>query len=90
MTAAPLPPLPKEFVCTNGLSAYYTADQMQAYARKARADLDAESQRLRKVLAWIDKRCPAYFLEQSPHKIHWEAANDAGACARAALENEHA
>lgn len=40
MSITPLPPLPKEFVCINGLSAYYTADQTQAYAHQARADLE--------------------------------------------------
>ena len=47
MTTTPLPPLPKEFACTNGVWGYYTADQMQAYATQARADLEAENQRLR-------------------------------------------
>lgn len=56
---------------------------------QARADLEAENKRLREALVWIERRCPRIFLEQSPHKIHWEAANDAGACARAALENNH-
>ena len=50
MTTTPLPPLPKEFVCTNGFWAYYTADQMQAYATAARADLEAENKQLREAL----------------------------------------
>ena len=41
---------------------------------------------LQHALEWISRRCPAQFLEQEPHRIHWEAAYDAGACARAALD----
>ena len=35
---------------------------------------------------WIARRCPEQFLKQEPHRVHWEAAYDAGACARAALD----
>lgn len=41
---------------------------------------------MRQALEWISRRCPAQFLQQEPHRIHWEAAYDAGACARAALD----
>lgn len=48
-----------------------------------RADIVDE---LVEALTWIDNRCPKQILEQEPHKAHWEAAHDAGACARAALK----
>ena len=55
MSTTPLPPLPKATVRTDwhtdgcGFPAY-THDQMQAYAQAARADLEAENQRLREAL----------------------------------------
>ena len=36
-------------------------------------------------LRWIERRCPAQLLLQDLHRIHMEAAHDAGACARAAI-----
>ena len=47
--------------------------------------LHALNQELLDALAWIDRRCPAGILLQEPHKVHIEAAFDAGVCARAAL-----
>lgn len=47
MTTTPLPPLPR---ITEDPFRYYTADQMQAYAQQARADLEAENKRLREAL----------------------------------------
>ena len=41
---------------------------------------------LQHALKWIARRCPEQFLKQEPHRVHWEAAYDAGACARAALD----
>jgi hypothetical protein len=41
---------------------------------------------LEHALDWIARRCPEQFLKQEPHRVHWEAAYDAGACARAALD----
>jgi hypothetical protein len=49
-------------------------------------ELRKELQSMRQALEWISRRCPAQFLQQEPHRIHWEAAYDAGACARAALD----
>jgi hypothetical protein len=52
----------------------------------------AELRRLHRVnaelleaLRWIERRCPAQLLQQELHRIHMEAAHDAGACARAAI-----
>ena len=63
MTTTPLPPLPKpdiwshvvtvwrdEVECQIDQGPRFTADQMQAYATAARADLEAENQRLREAL----------------------------------------
>lgn len=44
MTTTPLPPLPEP--THSRLAPDYTAAQMQAYATQARADLEAENQRL--------------------------------------------
>ena len=47
--------------------------------------LRRDAERLREALQWIASRCPTnQFVE--PHRIHLEAAHDAGACARAALK----
>lgn len=48
--------------------------------------LKAENERLREALQWIASRCPTQFVDLQPHRIHLEAAHDAGACARAALQ----
>ena len=63
MTTTPLPPLPEPegtwWSCnTHGQDGLldtgdYTADQMQAYATQARADLEAENARLREALEAI-------------------------------------
>ena len=55
MTTTPLPPLPEPFeIWANdeiGRWIYgYHDDQMQTYASKARADLEAENKRLREAL----------------------------------------
>ena len=49
--------------------------------------LRRENERLREALQWIASRCPTdQFVDLQPHRIHLEAAHDAGACARAALK----
>ena len=48
--------------------------------------LRQEIERLREALQWIASRCPTQFVDLQPHRIHLEAAHDAGACARAALK----
>jgi hypothetical protein len=40
---------------------------------------------LLEALRWIERRCPAQLLLKDLHRIHMEAAHDAGACARAAI-----
>ncbi len=47
--------------------------------------LHAVNQELLEALRWIERRCPAQLLLQDLHRIHMEAAHDAGACARAAI-----
>jgi hypothetical protein len=47
--------------------------------------LHAVNAELLKALKWIDRRCPKHLLDSDPHKIHREAAYDAGASARAAI-----
>ena len=85
MTTPPLPPLPKEFVCTNGLWAYYTADQMQAYATQTRADLEAEVARLREALQNI-KHMKTFAIETTSS---WcPLATEMVEIASAALENK--
>jgi hypothetical protein len=49
------------------------------------AALSAVNQELLEALRWIERRCPAQLLQQELHRIHMEAAHDAGACARAAI-----
>lgn len=51
MTTTPLPPLPETRVI-----GYYTSVQMREYAHQARADLEAENQRLRAALEVIVNR----------------------------------
>lgn len=51
--SAALPPLPPHVQRLNLGGYAYTADQMQAYATKARADLEAENKRLRDALRKI-------------------------------------
>lgn len=85
MTTTPLPPLP---YAEHGLCFFdeggahhcdkdgYTADQMQAYATQARADLEAENKRLREALDRI----------ADPRNKHF--SGDAQVVARAALEKQ--
>ena len=40
---------------------------------------------LLEALRWIERRCPAQLLLKDLHRIHMEAAHDAGACARAII-----
>ena len=47
--------------------------------------LHAVNAELLEALRWIERRCPAQLLQQELHRIHMEAAHDAGACARAAI-----
>ena len=47
--------------------------------------LHALNAELLEALRWIERRCPAQLLLQDLHRIHMEAAHDAGACARAAI-----
>ena len=49
------------------------------------ARLIAAAPDLLEALRWIERRCPAQLLLQDLHRIHMEAAHDAGACARAAI-----
>ena len=72
------------------------ADDLEAFAAHGGGAMDkqaaAELRRLHIVnaklleaLNWIDRRCPKHLLDSDPHKIHREAAYDAGASARAAI-----
>ncbi len=67
MTTTPLPPFPKPDIWSHVVTVWrdgvecqidqgprFTSDQMQAYARQARADLEAENKRLREALHRID------------------------------------
>jgi hypothetical protein len=65
------------------------------YARTIERELTDSNAELRRLhivnaklleaLNWIDRRCPKHLLDSDPHKIHREAAYDAGASARAAI-----
>jgi hypothetical protein len=58
------------------------------YHRKAAVELrrlSALNGELLEALHWIDRRCPKRLMDQALHKIHQEAAHDAGARARAAI-----
>ena len=45
-----------------------------------------ERDALLEALRWIDRRCPEpNWADVEPHRIHFEMAHDAGACARAAI-----
>lgn len=48
------------------------------------------NQELLRSLSWIDQRCPAVLLLKDVHRIHQEAAFDAGVCARAAIAKAEA
>ena len=73
------------------------ADALEAWTlgkpthhREAAAELrrlSAVNREMLEALRWIDRRCPKRLLDQEFHKIHQEAAHDAGACAcaRAAI-----
>jgi hypothetical protein len=58
-----------------------TATQAAAELRR----LHAVNAELLEALRWIERRCPAQLLPQDLHRIHMEAAHDAGACARAII-----
>ena len=80
MSTTPLPP-PELIFFDAALQSPlegYTADQMQAYATQARADLEAENARLREALKRIESMCAA------PPDFSDAAIQDV---ARAALEN---
>jgi hypothetical protein len=48
--------------------------------------LHAVNEELLEALKWIERRCPELFIKEPIRtKLHWEAAYDAGACARAAI-----
>ena len=48
--------------------------------------LHAQRDALLEALRWIDRRCPEpNWADVEPHRIHFEMAHDAGACARAAI-----
>jgi hypothetical protein len=53
--------------------------------RLAHAELRERNAELLEALRWIERRCPAQLLLKDRHRIHIEAAHDAGACARAAI-----
>jgi hypothetical protein len=60
----------------------------EVVAYKAAAELrrlHAVNGELLEALRWIERRCPAQLLLKDLHRIHMEAAHDAGACARAAI-----
>jgi hypothetical protein len=61
-----------------------TLAQMDQAAAELRR-LHALNGELLEALRWIERRCPAQLLQQELHRIHMEAAHDAGACARAAI-----
>ena len=68
------------------------ADMFEAgncgYPSRAAAELrrlHEVNQELLEALHWIDRRCHAALLLKDLHKVHLEAAFDAGACARAAI-----
>ena len=66
------------------------AIKLRAHLAAPSEDIEAlrrENERLRETLQWIASRCPTdQFVDLQPHRIHLEAAHDAGACARAALK----
>ena len=64
MTTTPLPPFPRPYVYDPGrFGVAYSQTQMVDFATQARADLEAENQRLREALAsvhrWIDDQADA-------------------------------
>ena len=78
--------------------ALFLADELEAplgtvigaelYRRAAKElrRLHAQRDALLEALRWIDRRCPEpNWADVEPHRIHFEMAHDAGACARAAI-----
>ncbi len=64
---------------------YNHEDVIKAAAELRR--LSAVNAELLEALKWIERRCPELFIKEPiPTKLHWEAAYDAGACARAAIK----
>jgi hypothetical protein len=79
---------PEALRLADALEAYWGADLGHDRERQAAAELrrlHAENAELLEALRWIERRCPAQLLLQDLHRIHMEAAHDAGACARAAI-----
>lgn len=109
MTTTPLPPLPNtpyllyyqwpdDEYGFNGSEVVdcdaYTADQMQAYATQARADLEAENQRLRVFVMQVLKGCLTGRIKSPPIVIEDLEATDLklislGDAARAALKGSN-
>lgn len=71
MTTTPLPQMPEPY--QEALTPFwaYTADQMQAYAQQARADLEAENQRLREALERAE-----LFIDEVRQDLHHERIAD--------------
>ena len=72
----------------DALEAFWGADLGHDRERQAAAELrrlHALNGELLEALRWIERRCPAQLLLKDLHRIHMEAAHDAGACARAAI-----
>jgi hypothetical protein len=79
---------PEALRLADALEAYWGADLGHDRERQAAAELrrlHAENGELLEALRWIERRCPAQLLLKDLHRIHMEAAHDAGACARAAI-----
>ena len=66
-------------------TSYYPVGAMAHEAAAELRRLHSVNAELLGALKWIDRRCPKHLLDSDPHKIHREAAYDAGASARAAI-----
>ena len=70
MSTTPLPPLPTPWIhdlsADEGSQQHFAADQMQAYAQQARADLEVENARLREALQEITDDYADRFNLESP------------------------
>ena len=80
---------PEALRLANALEKYWGAERGHDRERQAAAELrrlHAVNEELLEALKWIERRCPELFIKEPiPTKLHWEAAYDAGACARAAI-----
>lgn len=85
MTTTPLPPLPH---ITEDPFRYYTADQMQAYATAARADLEAEVQRLRATLKDVGLFLHHCWCDVQMNEYSFDLLNKQMAAVDAALESK--